>query len=288
ILDDLARTTVPERPELIVIHHSRNQGVGGAMASGFEKALQLDLDILVKVDGDGQMDPEFMIELVEPLANGHCDYAKGNRFLHFDALRLMPLSRKLGSILLTFLTKIASGYWHVFDPQNGYLAVRQDFLRFLNLERLRNRRYFFENEMLIELNIDSARVLDCPMPSIYGGEVSSLRVSQVMLYFPVYLFRGFFSRLFHRYVLRDFSVVVPLYLLGALSFGWGVYFGILTWWRSDPAAPTPTATIMLSVLPLILGMQMLLQGLLFEILQTPRAEITGQRRPRRRPVSPSS
>jgi hypothetical protein len=168
---------------------------------------------------------------------------------------------------------MASGYWHVFDPQNGYLAVRVSFLRLLNLECLRTRRYFFENEMLIRLNIESARVLDCPMPAIYAGEVSSLRISRILMYFPYFLFRGFLSRLFHRYVVRDFSVVIPLYLIGFLLFVWGTFFGIFAWVRgARMGVPATTGTVMLSVLPLILGIQMLLQGLLFEILQTPKAE----------------
>jgi len=256
---------------LRVVRHDRNQGVGGAMASGYERALEAGLDVVVKLDGDGQMDPTWMRDLIDPLIDGTADYAKGNRFLHRKELVRMPWLRKVGNILLTFLTKIASGYWYTFDPQNGFLAIRAEFLRSIDLEKLRSRRYFFENEMLIQLNVVTARVLDCPMPSMYAGESSSLRIRTVLTYFPPLLVRGFFARIFGRYVLRDFSAVVPLYFLGAILFAWGVVFGALTWYRYGSAhVPTPTGTIMLSVLPLILGFQMLLQGLLLEILYTPK------------------
>ena len=279
-IDRLAASSTT--PQVVALHHERNQGVGGAMATGYEKALELGVDIVVKVDGDDQMNPDFMADLVEPLAAGACDYAKGNRFRHFRALKRMPLVRKLGNIALTFLTKVASGYWHIFDPQNGYVAIHRDVLEVIDLSKLRGRRYFFENEMLIRLNIESARVLDVPMPSIYGDEVSSLRVSHVLTYFPMHLARGFLARLFHRYILRDFSVVIPLYLIGVVAFGWGFVFGLETWINhyNHPDTPTPTGTVMLSVLPLIVGLQMLLQGLLIDILQTPRPDASYRRRRR--------
>ena len=258
-------------PRLVILRHDRNQGVGGAMASGFRRALDDGQDVVVKLDGDGQMDPSWMRDLVDPIVDDACDYAKGNRFLHRKELVRMPWLRKIGNILLTFLTKIASGYWYTFDPQNGFLAIRASFLRSVDLERLRSRRYFFENEMLIQLNVVTARVLDCPMPAIYGGEASSLKIRTVLLYFPPLLVRGFLSRLFGRYVLRDFSAVVPLYFLGLGLFLWGVGFGAATWYRFGTAGiPAPTGTIMVSVLPLILGFQMLLQGLLLEIMYTPK------------------
>lgn len=281
-IDRLATNANGGATDIVALHHNRNQGVGGAMATGYAEALERGADIVVKVDGDDQMRPDFMVELIEPLAVGICDYAKGNRFRHFRALKAMPLVRKLGNIALTFLTKVASGYWHVFDPQNGYVAIHRDMLQSLDLECLRSRRYFFENEMLIRLNIESARVLDVPMPSVYGDEVSSLRVSHVLAYFPMHLTRGFVARLFHRYVLRDFSVVIPLYLIGFLAFAWGFGFGLAAWidHYSHPDTPTPTGTVMLSVLPLIVGLQMLLQGLLIDILQTPRPDAAWPRRRR--------
>ncbi len=259
-------------PRVVVLKHEKNQGVGGAMATGYAAALERGLDVVVKMDGDGQMAPEGIADLVTPIAEGRCEYAKGNRFLHARELEDMPLLRKLGSIVLTFLTKFASGYWHVFDPQNGFVAIAGDALASLDLERLRHRRYFFENEMLIQLNVLGARVLDCPMPARYGGEVSSLRIGRVLFYFPYFFLRGFHFRMLHRYVLRDFSIVIPFYLLGTALFLLGLGVGAHAWILALlTLVPTPTGTIMLAVLPLILGLQFLLQGLLIDILQTPRA-----------------
>ncbi|MHB8872493.1 MAG: glycosyltransferase family 2 protein [Myxococcaceae bacterium] len=265
-------------PRLVVLRHEHNQGVGGALATGYAEALRRELDIVVKVDGDGQMAPEGILELVLPIVEGRCDYAKGNRFLHARELRGMPALRKLGSIALTFITKFASGYWHVFDPQNGFLAIARDHLASLDLERLRSRRYFFENEMLIQLNVLGARVLDCPMPARYRGENSSMKVWRVLLYFPYFFLHGFLFRMLNRYVLRDFSIIIPFYLLGSCLFLWGLGFGSYEWiiaLRTN--VPTHTGTIMLVVLPLILGLQFLLQGLLIDILQTPRALEPGPR-----------
>ncbi|PKO19804.1 glycosyl transferase family 2 [candidate division BRC1 bacterium HGW-BRC1-1] len=260
-------------PRLQVAHNAVNQGVGGAMATGFACALKMRADIVVKLDGDGQMDPERMIDLVDPIAVGVCDYAKGNRFLHAGALRDMPNARLMGNIALTFLTKAASGYWHVFDPQNGYLAISAPYLSLLDLEHLRTRRYFFENEMLIRLNIESARVLDCPMPAIYRGEISSLQIGKVLSYFPSLLVKGFFARLFQRHILRDFSIIVPLYLLGFLMTMFGTFFGGYVWIRGYMTGVlNPTGTVMLAVLPFILGIQFLLQGLTMEMLLSPRVQ----------------
>lgn len=261
-----------DSPRLVVLNHERNRGVGGAMATGFRYALAASIDIVAKIDGDGQMDPRRLQQLIEPIAEGVCDYAKANRFLHLPELRRMPWTRKLGNIALTFLTKMASGYWHIFDPQNGYLAIRSDYLAMLDLRRLATRRFFFENEMLIQLNVESARALDCPMPAFYGRETSTLSAGRTAVEFPRLLLAGFCRRLLHRYVLRDFSMVVPLYAFGAVLFLWGVFFGAYTWIRAAQTEMlTPTGTVMLSVLPLILGFQMLMQGLLIEMLQAPRA-----------------
>ena len=144
-----------------------NEGVGGAMVRGFKHALGQGAGIVVKIDGDGQMDPADLPRLLEPLVEGRCEYAKGNRFLMSRELDIMPKGRLAGNFVLTFLTKLASGYWNVFDPQNGYLAITSGTLNLLDLDRL-SRRYFFENDMLINLNIFGARVRDVAMPSRYG------------------------------------------------------------------------------------------------------------------------
>ena len=200
-----------------LIRHSRNQGVGGAMATGFGAALEAGSDLVVKCDGDGQMDPRDIPVLLRPILAGRAEYSKGCRFHHFRDLSAMPRTRLGGNIALTFLTKFASGYWHVLDPQNGFVAIRADVLRRLPLARL-SRGYFFENDMLIRLNALEARVEDVPLPSHYGGETSSLRPGRALLEFPFRLVGGFFRRLFWRYLFYDVSPVAIFFLSGSALF----------------------------------------------------------------------
>lgn len=255
---------------LTLVQHTLNQGVGGATVSGFRAALERGADVVVKMDGDDQMDPAFLPDLLEPIVSEGFAYAKGNRFLREDALRDMPTIRLVGSFVLTFFTKLASGYWHVFDPVNGYLAIDAAMLRKLPLERIA-KRYFFESDMLIHLNVFRARVKDVAMPARYGDEQSTLRVGRVLVTFPLFLLRGFWYRVYERHVLREFSPVAVFWILGALLLGWGTLFGAVTWTLSiwlDRAATT--GTVMLSVLPFILGFQLVLQAILTEIQESPR------------------
>ena len=200
-------------PRVLLLRHAANQGVGGAMRTGYQKALEEGADLIVKCDGDGQMDPAEIERLVAPLVEDRAEYAKACRFHHFRELHSMPMVRLAGNVALSFLTKLASGYWHVLDPQNGYVAIRADTLRRLPLHRL-VRGYFFENDMLIRLNSLQARVADVPLPSRYGDETSSLRPGRVLLEFPFRLIGGFFRRLFWRYVFYDVSPVALFVLFG--------------------------------------------------------------------------
>jgi len=259
-----------QNPRLNLVRHGTNQGVGGAMITGFRLALDRGADIVVKMDGDGQMDPAFLPALLDPLIAEGYSFAKGNRFLFEDRLRAMPRVRLAGSFVLTFLTKLASGYWHVFDPVNGYIAIDAAMLRKLPLQRIA-RRYFFEIDMLIRLNVFRARVKDVPVPARYGDERSSMSLGQVLLTFPFRLAMGFCYRIYERHVLREFSPVAVFWILGALLLGWGTGFGAYTWINSilsDRAATT--GTVMLSVLPFILGFQLALQAILIEIQESPR------------------
>ncbi len=247
-----------------------NEGVGGAMVRGFEHALAWGDGIVVKMDGDGQMDPADLSRLLDPIVDGRCDYAKGNRFLRSRELDIMPKARLAGNFVLTFLTKLASGYWNVFDPQNGYVAITSGTLRLLNLGRL-SRRYFFENDMLINLNIFDARVCDVAMPARYGAERSSMRLGRVLCSFPFHLFRGYWYRFYRKHVLRDFSPVALFMLTGLPLLGWGMGFGLYTWgqsWLQNQFAST--GTVMLSVLPFLVGFELVLQALVLEIRDTPR------------------
>jgi len=257
-------------PRVTVLGSPANEGVGGAMARGFEHALAQGDGIIVKMDGDGQMDPADLPRLLEPIVDGRCDYAKGNRFLRSRELDIMPRARLAGNFVLTFLTKLASGYWNVFDPQNGYLAITSGTLRLLDLGRL-SRRYFFENDMLINLNIFDARVCDVAMPSRYGTERSSMRLGRILCSFPFHLFRGYWHRFYRKHVLRDFSPVALFMLTGLPLLAWGTGFGLYTWgqsWLQNQFAST--GTVMLSVLPFLVGFELVLQALVLEIRDTPR------------------
>jgi glycosyltransferase involved in cell wall biosynthesis len=259
-----------EDPRLTVVHHPINQGVGAAMATGFRTAIDRGVDIVVKMDGDGQMDPQFLPALLDPIVLDGYAYSKGNRFLWEDRLREMPTLRLVGSFALTFLSKLASGYWHVFDPVNGYVAIEMDVLRKLPLHRMA-RRYFFENDMLIHLNVFRARVRDVAIPARYGDERSSMRITRVLMTFPWFLFKGFWYRVYQRHVLREFSAVAMFWVLGSLMLAWGTGFGALTWLRSILTnRVATTGTVMLSVLPFIMGFQLALQAMLLEIQESPR------------------
>ena len=240
------------------------------MVRGFKHALGQGAGIVVKIDGDGQMDPADLLRLLEPLVDGRCEYAKGNRFLMSRELDIMPKGRLAGNFVLTFLTKLASGYWNVFDPQNGYLAIASGTLNLLDLDRL-SRRYFFENDMLINLNIFDARVRDVAMPSRYGAERSSMRLGLILCSFPYHLFRGYWYRFYRKHVLRDFSPVALFMLTGMPLLGWGLGFGAYTWaqsWLRNQFAST--GTVMLSVLPFLVGFELVLQALVLEMRDTPR------------------
>jgi dolichol-phosphate mannosyltransferase len=257
-------------PRVTVLRHAQNQGVGGAVASGYRKALELGCDIVLKMDGDDQMDPAFARKLVEPLATDRADYAKGNRFHDFRALRAMPRLRLFGNSLLSFFIKFASGYWNLMDPTNGYTAIHRRVLTELNLDRL-DRRYFFESDMLIQLNIVGAVTVDVPIPARYGAENSSLSIPRVAATFPAKIMRGLARRLFFRYFIYDFNMASVYMLAGLPLLAFGVGLGLIEWYLSlATGEPRALGTVMLVVLPIILGFQMLLQAVSIDINAVPR------------------
>ena len=276
VIDDCSsdETTaiVESRKEARVINlrTPKNLGVGGATMLGYEKALELKCDIAVKMDGDGQMSAEHLHLLLDAIIEQGYAYAKGNRFLAGESLASMPRHRLFGNVILTFLNKLASGYWHVFDPQNGYTAISADALKLLNFRSI-NRRYFFENDMLIALNFNNARVADVPIPARYGDERSGLNPFGAAIKFPFLFLPRFWRRIYQKYVLRDFSPIALFLFLGLLLCAWGVSFGAYHWILSvmtDHVAST--GTVMLAVLPLILGFQLILEAIVLDIRETPR------------------
>jgi dolichol-phosphate mannosyltransferase len=216
------------------------------------------------------MDPRFLIPLIDTLLIEGYSYAKGNRFLDDEQLGSMPKLRLAGNFVLTFLTKLASGYWNIFDPQNGFVAIQARALEKLPLDRLA-RRYFFENDMLIHLNIIRARVKDVPIPARYGDEQSSMRLSQILATFPLRLFARFWYRLYQRHILRDFSAVAVFWIAGVTLITWGTVFGAIHWIKSTwTGQVATTGTVMLSALPFILGFQLVLQAIVIEIQDASR------------------
>ena len=255
---------------VLVLETESNQGVGGATILGYRKAIELDSDVIVKMDGDGQMDPEYLPSLLDAITDHDYDYAKGNRFLTSESLNFMPRHRLIGNIVLTFMTKLASGYWHIFDPQNGYTAIKVEALRALNLHLIHSR-FFFENDMLIHLNFLGRRVKDVAIPARYGEEKSDLNPFKIGVTFPILLLRRFFYRVYQKYVLRDFSPIALFLFLGLALFMWGTLFGIFLGIRTTmTGVATPTGTIMIALLPMILGFQLLLQAIVLDIQETPK------------------
>jgi dolichol-phosphate mannosyltransferase len=255
------------------VRHDHNQGVGGAVLSGYKKALELGALVIVKMDADGQMDPTYLGELVEPIALGEADYSKGNRFLHERALSAMPRLRRLGNVGLSFLTKLASGYWNIFDPTNGYTAIRASLVSALN-ETAIDRRYFFETSMFLELGLLRAVVRDVYIPARYGDETSHLSEGRALVEFPLRLMRGFLRRIWIQYFLRDFNLVSLFLVSGLALLGFGSVFGAYHWWNSESlGVATPTGTVMLAVLPVILGVQFLLQAVALDVQNIPNRSI---------------
>lgn len=278
VVDDASPDATAERvmafqdSRVALLRHSTNRGVGGAMATGFRAALEGRADLVVKCDGDGQMNPQDIEALLRPLVEGRAEYAKGCRFHHAHELGSMPRIRLGGNIGLTFLTKLASGYWHVLDPQNGFVAIRSDVLRRLPIDRLA-RGYFFENDMLIRLNCLEARVADVPLPSRYGDESSSLKPLRAVFEFPARLFTGFFRRIFWRYVFYDVSPVAVFFFAGLALFLFGSIFGVWHWVENSRVnRATPTGTVILAAIPVILGFQLLLQAIVLDVQSSPRPE----------------
>lgn len=261
-------------PRVTLVRHAVNRGVGGAMQSGFAEAIRAGVDIAVKMDGDDQMDPVYLPNLVQPLVDGRADMVKCNRYGSLAALKQMPIVRVLGNGGLTFLVKLASGYWDVFDPANGYVAVRTKVLERIELARL-PERYFFESGFLIELGIQRAVVLDVPMTAKYAGEHSSLQPWRVLVEFPPKLFAGFLRRMFWRYFVHDFSPVSIFLVLGLPLFLFGLSFGAWKWFELQRIDEYASAGIvMLAAMPIIVGLQFLVQALVLDVQGVPRTPLT--------------
>jgi glycosyltransferase involved in cell wall biosynthesis len=248
-----------------IISHEKNQGVGAAILTGYKRAIANGVDVTAVMAADGQMDPDDLETLVRAVALGETDYAKANRLFTGQAWQLIPRTRYLGNAALSFLTKIASGYWHVADSQSGYTAVNLETLKLLDLDRV-YRRYGFPNDLLVHLNVFNRRVRDYPSRPIYGvGERSGIRLRHVVPKISWLLLKGFFWRMGQKYVIRDFHPLILFYTLGGLLFGFGIALGIAEVVLRFLGNPITSATIVLVALLVISGLQLLLFAMWFDM-----------------------
>ena len=260
-------------PRVKVVRNEINLGVGGAMVYGYRIALDRGADIVVKIDSDGQMDPALLMRVAYPIVAGRADYAKGNRFFNIEDVRTMPKLRLFGNAGLSFLTKLSSGYWNIFDPTNGYTAIHRVALEMLPLDKI-DRRFFFESDMLFRLNIAGAVVVDVPIRASYGDEQSNLRVGQVLMPFLLKNLRNFLKRLFYRYYLRDLNIGSLELLVGIASLLFGGLFGVSEWISATTQGVTASAgTVMLAGLPILMGVQMILGFFSFDFMAVPRTPL---------------
>lgn len=257
-------------PRVRVLFNEVNQGVGGAVLRGYAAAIADGADMIVKLDGDGQMDPALIPYLCAPILSGEADYVKGNRFHNPEDVATMPLMRLLGNSALSFMAKLSTGYWNLFDPTNGYTVIHARVAELLPLDKV-SRRYFFETDMLFRLNSIGAVVVDQPMVAVYGDEVSNLKISRVFMeFFGKHLANGF-KRIMYRYFVRDFSVASIELVLGLILLVFGTAFGTIQWTRSIVSHQFASAgTVMIAGLPILIGVQMLLAFINYDIASVPK------------------
>jgi dolichol-phosphate mannosyltransferase len=259
-----------------VLYHEVNKGVGGAVVTGYRAAMAAGAHIVVKIDGDGQMDPCLIPLFVSPIVRMEADYCKGNRFQTVYGFRQMPRTRIFGNAILSFMTKLSSGYWNIFDPTNGYTAIHVLALRSLKLEHL-SQRFFFESDVLMALGAIRAVVTDVPMEAVYGDEISGLKIRRIVFEFIGNHLYALLRRIIYFYYLRDFNLASLNLLLGLPMTIFGFVFGAVHWWQSiDTGAVASTGTVMIAVLPIVLGFQMILFFLGYDINNEPKHPLVRQ------------
>lgn len=257
-------------PRVDVIFNVKNLGVGGAMVAGYRRALELGADICVKLDADGQMDPALIPALVAPILAGNADYAKGNRFFHIRDVMDMPRVRLLGNAGLSFLNKLSSGYWNVFDPTNGFTAVHAVCLKNIELDKL-DPGFFFESDLLFRLHLIDAVVVDVPMRAVYADETSNLSPLREAPRFFVRHARNFFKRIFYEYFLRDFNLASLQLLGGTGLILFGLLYGGSVWVANySRGVESPAGTVGVVSIAMVVGF-VLLQGFFaFDYARIPR------------------
>lgn len=260
-------------PRISVIQNPNNLGVGGAVKTGYRAAFNEGMNIAIKIDGDGQMNPKLIPLFVRPIIEGKADYTKGNRFFDLENIRRMPGIRIFGNAILSFFSKISSGYWSIFDPTNGYTAIHLNTIQHLNLNKISDR-YFFESDMLFRLNLIQAKVVDIPMDPLYGDEVSGLRINKILLEFLQKHLKNSVKRIFYNYFLRDFSAASLELASGIILMAFSLLFGGAQWIRSSiEGIPSSAGTVMLAALPMFIGIQLIISFINFDVQRQPKEAI---------------
>ncbi len=256
-----------------IIWHPENRGVGGALKSGYRQAIEDGMNIIVKIDGDGQMDPKLIPLFIRPILAGEVDYSKGNRFYDLEKIRSMPTIRIFGNAALSMVAKFSTGYWNIFDITNGYTAIHTKVLKKIPLSKISDR-YFFETDMLFRLNTIRASAIDIPMDAVYGNEKSNLKISSILVDFISKHLKNSFKRIFYNYFLRDMTIASLELILGVALLGFGICYGLFHWIQAvATSSTTPPGTVMLAALPTIVGLQMLLAFVTFDVSNVPSRAI---------------
>lgn len=262
-----------KNPRVEVLYHPINLGVGGAMKTAYNKALESDCDYFVKMDADGQMDVNQIIRLLEPLENGEADYSKGNRFWNINDFKNMPSGRIFGNLILTFFAKASTGYWNLSDPNNGFTAISRNVLAQIPIEKLHNR-YFFESDILFQLYLLGSAVANVPMQAIYGEERSNMNITKVIFTFPLLHIRNTFRRIFYSYYLREFSVASIQLPIGiALLFYSGFQASMNYFYKTRLGLSTPPGTLILIAMSSLSGLQLFLSFVSSDITNVPKRAI---------------
>jgi len=260
-----------------LISNTHNRGVGGAVLIGYSYALSLGADIVIKIDGDDQMDLTYLDDLLAPILEKRADYSKGNRFLHQQELLRMPGIRKFGNLCLSFFSKIATGYWQIFDPTNGFTAITKQALLQIDPDKV-EKNYFFETAMLAELRKADAVIEDVPIPAIYNDFGSSIKIGREIIIFLPKLIHRIFARIHYQYFKFNFTAI-SFFLSSSIVLGlFGVIWGIVKWIKSSQTGiPATTGTVLIAVLPIILAVQFFVQAVTLDISNIPIHPISGNK-----------
>jgi dolichol-phosphate mannosyltransferase len=252
-------------PRINVVYLEQNGGVGYAVKQGYLMAIEGNQDIIVRIDGDGQMDLNYLPDLLIPLINQEADFSKGNRFFHIEDISKMPKGRIVGNVGLSFMSKFSTGYWDIFDPNNGYNAITRKALKQLPLNKIDNR-FFFESDQLFRLGLNRVKIIDVPIPANYGTEISNLNIFVSFFEFTFKHIRNSFKRLFYNYFLREFNLGSLEFILGTILLNFGLLVGSISWIiGAETGAPTPVSRLILIAMTTLTGLQFLLSFLAYDM-----------------------